>query len=648
MRHPELSKKILLIGLLAIASDSYSEEAVQKPGYDLDIVFEPAAGQLVGSARIELPPSAINGGKVRLGIAHSIGSGVSIHSIRGGSDDELIHRMLDSGSLLEIDLDGPTASIGLRYSVPVDESMLDPYGYYVLQEFGPSNSGMYPQLYKADGSRFRFSDFEVSFTYPSGLSVLTTGGEGEQQRREGRTIATYAVEHVAGFAVVAGEGFEVVRNEAHGVPVVAFYHPDYAKQFGTVVERTIEAASWYLKTYGFFPLDQVGIIQGHPEWGGGYPLPNMFAIHLGALGSEHLTWITAHELGHFYWGYTVLGEEGALDWLTLSQGIWADQLYLAERKNITMTEQWRRERGQGAAFRDYLHAISANHNQQLGLSHEQVQDLDFDYNTLIRHSKSAVGVYLQSQLIGPDRFLDLQRHILEKFRHRPLTEAGLVATMTDFGFANAASFYDAWTLGDATIGVSVTEIVPDRETGGWTIKLSRTGTVPYPVEIQAVAEDGRTVTHSMGAEMNSDQFNVDFRPSDVKIDPRGILPMANSSHPEIQSVYALAMERAGLHEQFLLMARSVLEKNPDDTYLRYRLARHLYRLAEWEASAALWSADRAVDDRAETLAAIYHARALSRLGKKTEAMEQLDPLRAVSEQFGLLYLWDIVRGEVEE
>jgi hypothetical protein len=630
--------KLILVGILFLGSASQSAETLQIPKYELELNFEPEAKQFSGRAAVQIPSSAIKDGIAGFDITYSHWPGVSINRITGSSGRDLKYSIRDSNKKVEVELGGQQEKVTLEYSFPADETSLEPYGYYKF-----SGSPLYPEILQANGNPFRFSDFSVRFEYSSTLSVLTTGGEGKLQRQENRITAQYVVEHVAGFAIVAGEGFEIARREEGGVPVVAFYHPNYSGKFSTVIERTIEAASWYKKTYGFFPLEQVGIIQGHPTWGGGYPLPNMFAVHLGNLDDKRITWITAHELGHYYWGYTVLGEKNNMGWLQLSLGIWADQLYLAERKGISMPEQWRR----GRAFSNYFLALAANHNQQIGLSQQDRKNLNFDYNSLISHSKAAIAVYLQSLLIGSERFLDLQRHILKEFRHRPLLEADFTSILTEFGIENAQAFYDAWKLGDAAIGLSVSEISPNEVSDEWTINLKRTGTVPYPIDVEAISSDGKKIRYEVDAGSSSDKFNIDFAPVDIRIDPRGLIPMANSSHPEMLLAYTLAHERAGLDEPFFTLGRALLDKFPDEDRLRYRLARRLYQLARWEESVSFWPPGRAIEGRYGLLAALYRARALSRLGRESEALEQLDGLREMSERLGLLDFWEIVRNEAE-
>ena len=112
--------------------------------------------------------------------------------------------------------------------------------------------------------------------------------------------------------------------------------------------------------------------------------------------------------------------------------------------------------------------------------------------------------------------------------------------------------------------------------------------------------------------------------------------------PPARSYSVPTLRRARLYPR-----RALLDKFPDEDHLRYRLARRLYELARWEESSELWPPARAIEGRDGLLAALYSARALSRLGRESEALDQLDGLKEISEQFGSLDFWKIVRNEAD-
>ncbi|UCH84179.1 MAG: hypothetical protein JSW50_00375, partial [Candidatus Latescibacterota bacterium] len=258
----------------------------------------------------------------------------------------------------------------------------------------------------------------------------------------------------------------------------------------------------------------------------------------------------------------------------------------------------------------------------------------------------AVAVYLQSLLVGPDRFLDLQRYLLKEFHHRPLTETDFVSVLADFGSEDAGEFYDAWKKDHASISLQVSGVSPGPGDDEWTVDLKRTGSVPYPIEVEAASGDGQRVRHVVKAGAKKDEFTVGFEPVDIRIDPEGQVPMVSSSHPLMRLHYILALEWAGQTDLFLTLGRAYLNQFPDEDRLRYAMARQLCKLARWEESVALWPDDRAVGGRSDIRAALCHVRALYQVGRPAEARDKLEGLREASEQFGLLDSWERVRGEV--
>lgn len=641
----------LLLTVSPIAPQLAEGEEAPRPRYELDLHLDPAGAALQGRAVVTLPAAAIEDGRARLDVA---GNGVvlELDRVETAAGVAIDPSAPDGDGIVELrlppsDPPGPV-EIAVDYHRTVDETQLQPFGYWAFAPFGPS-TWAYPEVVLPDGRPPRFSDFSVTLERPASLAVLTTGGTGEALAEPGVGTARsrYGADHVEGFAIVAGPGFRVTRHEEGGAVVEAFYHPDHAERFERVIERTKEAAAWYRRTYGFFPLEQIGIIQGHPNWGGGYPLPNLFAVHLGALDDDFLTWITAHELGHYYWGLHVLGDEERLDWLQLALGIWSDQLYLADRHGLSLPEQWRRGRRQGDWFADYLEALVAGKEQRLGLTAADEQALDFDYNSLIRHGKAATGLYLQSLLLGRQEFLDLQRRILERYRHRPLPEADFVALLVEAGLPGAPAFFEAWKRDDARVGVAVAEVEPDEENGGWRVGLERTGFVPYPVSVEVVTETGETVRHVVAADAGDDVVAVASRPAAVRLDPDGLVPMWNGAHPEIRSAFARALERASLDTAFLPLARAVLREVPEDHYLRYRLIRRLFWLGRYPEAADAWPAVEPCRGYDSCLGGLYAARALARAGEAEAAEALLEVLRPGAEAAGALDFWERVRAEAE-
>jgi hypothetical protein len=639
--------------------------APQEPGaekrlsYRIEASIDPERGAS-GTARMTVPFSALwSPSEVRLDLLSagedSLGAGtLHIESVTSSRSVEIAR---DSAGVLRIVLRAPArpgdlVELDVRFSTVFDEQIRGWLGYASFWSHEPG-AYWYPDVIAAGEKRVRFKDFEVTLEYPAGHALLTTGVLTAPPERDGDVVrATYRADHVEGFSLSIAEGLETLELEGDGYTVVGLLPPDEAEAlaFRRVVALAAEAVEWYRDGYGFFPVEQIGIIPGPRQWGGGFPLPNVFMIHRANLNEDFLRWITAHELGHYYWGlYALSATSERLDWLNLANGIWIDHLYLARTSGRTLEEQWRAPGGIGA-FTDFLQAQLENREARLGLTREEESPLDFDYNSLIRHSKAAIGVYLQSRPLGAERFLDVQRGILADHRFGPFGIEEFVRRLEEAGAAGAGEFFDAWQRGDAWLHFEIAGVESEPNESSWThrVTVRRPGTVPYEVDVELVYASGARVVRTLSVEGFGDEREQVLEVTsseplrDVRLDPNGALPMWNSSHPDIRRAFLQAMVHAGMTEPFLALARAQLAAEPDDDFTRYLLTSELFALGRHEEVVAGPVAEPPTGQVAEACAtrdrcrtAILIARSLSALGHAEEAGAIL---AAIEEQAAALRL----------
>jgi hypothetical protein len=619
--------------------------------YRIEASLDPVAQTVSAVATIRIPPTLIGtGGEIDL----------DLHSAALGADDRpnlsVIEVLAPDGTrlpaasaadpeLLRVtlpQLPAASTSLQVRYSVRMDPRDLDSVGYYIFPATGPRLC-WYPNIVGPDGASERFRDFDVTLEHPTAWTLLTSGAaaQGESNASSpsagSKRVRLYA-RHVEGFAVILGEGFVLHTIDAGGVPVTAFADSVRAPAFQEVAARTAEAVDFYRDTYGFFPVPHLGIVQGFERAAGGYPLPNVFMIHLRNLEPDFVAWITAHELGHYYWGLRVLDDSERLGWLTLANGIWADQLYMAERHGLDLDEQWR-VRGNGDWIMDCLRAMIENREQRLGLDRDEARELGFDYNSLIRHGKAATGLFLQARLIGTDRFLELQRSLLKEYRFRPLPEEEFIDRLEEAGADGAREFFAAWRRGDARIDFDI-DTVNDS-----TIVIRRTGNVPYPLEVAVVSTAG-TQRHTIDRDAEVDTLEVDSTNGvEVQLDPDGVIPMWNSTHAGMRSLFVEAMFRGSLTEPFLVMGRDHLQRHPDDARVRLLLAHRLFALARYQEVVELASPVEPCDSSDTCWTAIIVARAFRRTGRADEGLRLLESVQNEANDFGLERAWERARRE---
>ena len=377
-------------------------------------------------------------------------------------------------------------------------------------------------------------------------------------------------------------------------------------------------------------MREIGLVPGSTGSRGGFPLPNLFMIHRGDLSPTFVRWITAHELAHYYWGLYVLSSGERLDWLMLGLGIWTDAWYLARTAGATLEAQWRDLHADNS-FENFATALIAGYDQRLGIAEAEADALPYDYNSYVRHGKGSVAIYLLSRRLGAERFVELQRALLREFRYRPLAPDTFARRLEAAGAPGVATYLQAWVRGDARLDFAVRGIRADATRAGasW-IQIARTGTIPYPVTIEARPASGPAVRAELPGEASFDSVRVVTGGSvgTVAIDPDGLLPMWSSSNPEMRRVFLRAMGAVGPVEPFLELARSHLRADPDPALAALLVERlfELGRFAEIESFARQGELVTRCTDRVSCLAAVQVARALLRMGAVKEAGALLNRL----------------------
>jgi hypothetical protein len=657
--------------VLQVTAGSAAAQEVGRLRYEIDATFDLERSEIQGHARIEVPYSLLwSPSEIRLDLKSAGADSLDrprleITSVRIA--DELRTTDVAEG-YLRVSLPvaarvGEVVVLEIDYMCAFNTSY-DLLGYHSFWSVGPG-SYWYPDVVGAGNARGRFKDFLVTLNYPSEFAAVTSGTPDSQATEAGGfTQATFQAEHVEGFSVSLAEGFEVHAVEGDGYKVIGLIPPDDPEPFGQAIGLAAEAVEWYRDTYGFLPVKQIGIVPGPSRWSGGYPLPNVFMIHRGTLRPSFLRWITAHELGHYYWGLYVLSATSErLDWLNLANGIWADHLYMAETSARTVDEVLR-DPGAGDMLVAYLQAMLENREQRLGLTGEEEEELGFDYNSLIRHGKATVGVYLQARKLGPERYVELQRGILRDYPYRPLPLEDYVARLEAAGASGAMEFFKEWVRGDARIEYDVLDIASEVVPAGWvhTVRVRQAGTVPFDLDVQLVGTSGSRVERSLTPEAFEDgrehelKVTMDEPLAEVRLDPDGLLPMLNSSNQGVRRAYLRAMTRADMTALFLDVGAAYLADFPDDDRARLDYVFRLFDLSQHDrivemldplVRGAEGGPAAACATRYACWSAILLARSLNAKGQVEEASEILRIIETEARKHNLERRWDEAAGEAE-
>jgi hypothetical protein len=157
-------------------------------------------------------------------------------------------------------------------------------------------------------------DYEVEVHVPEGYAVATSG-------RLDPATGRYVARHVRTFGLFVGKGHEAAEADAGGVLVRAVFTPAGRPCAELLLRTAVDAIAFYRERFGFYPQAQLSIVPGMTDPAGGYPAATgLVVVHgqerMADRPEPHWRWITAHEIGHQYWGEHVLAD-GAdpLPWL---------------------------------------------------------------------------------------------------------------------------------------------------------------------------------------------------------------------------------------------------------------------------------------------------------------------------------------------
>lgn len=279
--------------------------------YTIDLKVDPSEALLEGEEEIELVNSTTRS-LSRFVFKWSPGSRGNMKIYNNGVPLKPLSKYPMLFELSDPLRPGDTARLSARFSFEI------PKGKYLkLTDFHPRLNWGYPN----------HDDFKVKVEVPKGYELITSG-------LFDASLGRYMAKDVANFGVVVTEGFLSADGKADDIYVKAIFTEKGRGCGEFVLHAALDVIKFYKDILGFYPQQILSIIPGSETAGGGYPFAtNIIAIH-GQEGferraSEWWRWITAHEIGHQYFGEHVLegdvlgGEEPG--WLWIGLGIYLDR-----------------------------------------------------------------------------------------------------------------------------------------------------------------------------------------------------------------------------------------------------------------------------------------------------------------------------------
>jgi hypothetical protein len=334
--------------------------------------------------------------------------------------------------------------------------------------------------------------FKVKLDTPAGWVTAVSGRLNPKTGRYENDCVTTQ------FGLVLSRTMKMARSESDGVLITALFTEKGEACARLCLGSAADIIAFYKQWIGAYPHKSLCIIPGGPQPWGGYPFASGIVVIHGeetfdpAKGEKEQTWwkwITAHEIGHQYWGEYVMPEDVRShytdSWLMIGLGINMDKEYLEARRL-----GWERHR----AFIDtYLGGAKERDDTTMDAPPSLERLQKFDRNNVLIHGKGfAVQSALES-ILGPERYDAIYRRILRDFAGKRLswtTFRGISEAETgeDLGW-----FFDSWVRSNKILCVRVAGQDTKPVDGGFLNDVRvefDSDSILMPVPVEAVFEDG--------------------------------------------------------------------------------------------------------------------------------------------------------------
>jgi hypothetical protein len=464
-----------------------------------------------------------------------------------------------------------------------------------------------PRLWWGSGT---LDSYEVRLRAPEGF-IWAASGRYDGHRR------TYVAERARAFGAFLGKGYESFEADAGGVQVRAVFTPKGRQCAELLLATAVDAVGFYRERLGFYPHTSLSIVPGMDSPAGGYPPATALVVvhgqhRLAERPEAFWRWITAHEIGHMYWGDHVLAQgPDSLNWLMIGMGIWADQEYRRARGITTA----------GALQDNYVTGVLQGRDTTLDITRDQASAIRWDFNNIVEHGKSIAMLNALESVVGRPAFDTAYRRILCEYPGKRLGWRDLQAMVETESGQDLEWFFDAWVRSPANVAYRVVGRECARNAKGFEceVKVERTGEIRIPLTVAARFADGteqRARTERL-TRIDELRFHSKSPLTAVVLDPDHTLVIVDG--PPLRLPLATRIQRlpwGGDGTAALELYREARQPKLDDFSDRFRLALLLFDGRRYAEALELLKDDRRFQ------ALVWKGHMLDLLERRTEALAE--------------------------
>jgi peptidase M1-like protein len=335
----------------------------------------------------------------------------------------------------------------------------------------------------------------------------------------------FTADSVRDFAWAAARHFiwDAVGVNGGKTLAMSFYPPSADSIWSQATQYAKAAIENYSKQWTAFPYPIASNVNGI-EGGMEYPMIVFCHNRTDPVG---LYSVTDHEFGHTWFPMVVGSNERLYGWMDEGFNSFMNHYNFPKQFPNTPLPTAR------GVPETYITNAKSGNEQPIMTPADRMRTTENWRQGL--YNKPAVGlVLLRDHITSPDRFDPVFREYIRRWAFKHPTPADFFRTMNDGLGEDLSWFWRSWFYTTAQLDQSVDSVAVSDSAGGFSrVYLRNAGTMPMPVELALVMDDGTTQRLSLPVEVwyAGDRYSALIpgprKVTGVTIDPEGWYPDVN-------------------------------------------------------------------------------------------------------------------------
>lgn len=359
------------------------------------------------------------------------------------------------------------------------------------------------------------SSYQVKLGVPKGYAKAFSG-------RLNKNSGYYESDNARFFNIYLGKGLQTESREVDEVLITALFTEKGAECARFCLDTAADVVSFFKEWHGYYPYKFLYIIPGNPRIVmGGWPNgTGIVGIHgqeaFETVSKQHWQWITAHEIGHQYWGGYIMDSDRP-GWLWIGLGIYADKQYMVSR-NLGL------EKHEEMMHR-YIQAAEVFNDTTIDIPWTMLDRTTYRYGSNINHGKGFSVISALEAVLGEETFQKIYLKCARDFGGKRFGYHDLWRVCEEVTGESLEWFFVQWVQRNRHPCFEIVSRECTSDNGKYisTVKVKRTGTLRMPLDVKAVFEDGNSETKRTSRILETTvlRFESAAKLKEVILDPEG-------------------------------------------------------------------------------------------------------------------------------